>query len=302
MTQAVLVTGGAGYVGSHTCKALAQAGYQPVTFDNLICGHDWAVKWGPLEHGDIRNTGRLREVIAAHNPSTVIHFAAYAYAAESVDEPEKYYQNNLIGLLSLLEAMRSCNLDRLVFSSTCAVYGLPQAVPVTEDHPQEAISPYGASKAMGERIICDHGAAYDLHFISLRYFNAAGADPDGEIGECHNPETHLVPSVLDAALGRRLSLTVFGNDYDTPDGTCIRDYVHVTDLAKAHLLALQALENGGENTVYNLGSGTGVSVKEIIDQAAAVTGRQIGVTVGPRRNGDPPQLVASVKKAKDELG
>lgn len=248
----ILVTGGAGYIGSHACKALALAGYTPVAYDNLVYGHESAVKWGPFEKGDISDRKRLDQVIEKHRPAAVMHFAAYAYVGESVDDPGKYYRNNVVGTLTLLEAMRDHSIDQFVFSSTCATYGVPQQMPIAEDHTQQPINPYGASKLMVEQMLRDFGVAHGLRAISLRYFNAAGADPDAEIGEDHDPETHLIPLVLDAAAGRRESIAVFGDDYATPDGTCIRDYIHVTDLASAHVLALQALESGAESNAYNL--------------------------------------------------
>ncbi len=232
----ILVTGGAGYIGSHACKALANAGYMPVTYDNLVYGHREAVKWGPLEEGDIADPIRLESVLRKYGPKAVMHFAAYAYVGESVENPSKYYRNNVAGTLTLLDTMRTCAVDKLIFSSTCATYGMPEQIPITEDHPQNPINPYGRSKLMIEWILKDYAAAYGLKYVSLRYFNAAGADPDGEIGEDHDPETHLIPLVLDVALGRRDHLNIFGTDYDTTDGTCIRDYIHVTDLADAHLL------------------------------------------------------------------
>ncbi len=298
----VLVTGGAGYVGSHACKALAFAGYTPVTYDSLERGHDWAVKWGPLEEGDLCDGARLAEVIANHRPAAVMHFAAYAYVDESMSEPAKYYRNNVLGTLTLLETMREFEVDFIAFSSSCAIYGVPTSVPVSEDHAQDPVNPYGAGKLMVERMLRDFGAAYDLRSVSLRYFNAAGADPDGEIGEAHEPEHHLIPLVLDAALGRRPGISVFGDNYATADGTCIRDYVHVTDLAEAHVLALKFLLAGGNSGSFNLGNGRGHSVMEVIEAARRVTGREIAVTVGPRRPGDPPVLVAENSEARKLLG
>jgi UDP-arabinose 4-epimerase len=298
----VLVTGGAGYIGSHACKALAAAGFVPITYDNLSSGHDWAVRWGPLEQGDILDQARLNEVFKDYQPSAVLHFAAHAYVGESVEDPAKYYRNNVAGSLSLLEAMREHGVGQIVFSSTCATYGVPQTIPIPDDHPQNPINPYGASKLMIERMLADFGAAYGLRSIALRYFNAAGADPDGEIGEDHDPETHLIPLVLEAAAGKRPSITIYGTDYDTPDGTCIRDYVHVTDLAQAHVLALKLLESGAEPAVYNLGIGIGFSVREVIRTALAITGRSIPAVEGPRRPGDPSRLVAEATRARNELG
>ena len=298
----ILVTGGAGYIGSHACKALAQAGFTPVTYDSLVYGHEWAVKWGPLEKGDILDRARLDEVIATYKPEAAIHFAAFAYVGESVGDPAKYYRNNVVGTLSLLDALRTHGVSRVVFSSTCATYGVPERVPITEDTPQAPINPYGASKLMVERILADYGAAYGLKSVALRYFNAAGADPDREIGEAHDPETHLIPLVLDTALSKLPSITVFGDDYPTEDGTCIRDYIHVSDLADAHVKAMTALASGLPRLAYNLGTGEGHSVAKIIDTACAVTGREIRVEKGPRRQGDPPSLVADSSNAQRDLG
>jgi UDP-arabinose 4-epimerase len=298
----VLVTGGAGYIGSHACKALFRAGYHPIAYDNLVYGHEWAVKWGPFEQGDICDRQRLEEVLIKYQPVAIMHFAAYAYVGESVDDPGKYYRNNVAGALTLLEAMRDHAIDKFIFSSSCATYGVPATVPIPEDHPQEPINPYGASKLMVERMLQDFDAAHGLRSISLRYFNAAGADPQGEIGEEHDPETHLIPLVLDAAAGKRPHITIFGDDYDTQDGSCIRDYIHVTDLANAHVLALQALESGATTTAYNLGNGKGFSVKEVIDTARQVSGCDIPVKTGPRRAGDPPRLIGDATRISQELG
>ena len=298
----ILVTGGAGYIGSHTCKALSNAGFLPLTYDNLSSGHEWAVRWGPLERGDILDQDRLNQVLETYRPSAVIHFAAHAYVGESVEHPAKYYRNNVVGSLNLLEAMRSNRVTQIVFSSTCSTYGVPQRIPITEEHPQAPINPYGASKLMIERMLADFGAAYGMHSVSLRYFNAAGADPDSEIGEDHDPETHLIPLVLEAAAGERPHITIYGTDYDTPDGTCIRDYIHVTDLAQAHVLALKALQEGRGVSSYNLGMSRGFSVHEVVRTAHAVTGRSIIVREGSRRPGDPSRLVADSSRAKRELG
>lgn len=298
----VLVTGGAGYIGSHACKALAAAGYVPVTFDNLVYGHRSAVQWGPFVHGDILNRTALDAALRAWRPVAVMHFAAFAYVGESVTDPGRYYRNNVVGSLTLLEAMRDAGVSQLVFSSTCATYGVPQAVPIAEDHSQNPINPYGASKLMVELLLRDFNEAHGLRSISLRYFNAAGADPDGETGEDHDPETHLIPLVLDAAAGKRPDVTVFGSDHPTPDGTCIRDYIHVTDLAQAHVLALQALESDAATTVYNLGNGHGFSVRQVIETVRQVTGRPVNAVIGPRRAGDPPQLVGDASRIRRELG
>jgi UDP-arabinose 4-epimerase len=298
----ILVTGGAGYIGSHTCKALSRAGFSPIAYDNLVSGHEWAVKWGPLEKGDILDTARLSQVIAAYRPAAVMHFAAFAYVGESVQNPAKYYRNNVAGTVNLLDAMRQNGIHRIVFSSSCATYGIPQRVPITEDALQRPINPYGRSKFMNEQILADYNEAYGLESVSLRYFNAAGADPDGELGECHDPETHLIPLVLEAAAGRRPHVTVYGNDYETPDGTCIRDYIHVSDLADAHVRAMVNLGERKLNFAYNLGTGKGHSVKEVIDAARRIVGRDFEVLKGPRRTGDPASLVADAALANRDLG
>ncbi len=298
----ILVTGGAGYIGSHVCKALAAAGYLPVTFDNLVYGHRRAVQWGPLVEGDILDRAALDEAFEEHKPVAIIHFAAFAYVGESVANPGKYYRNNVVGSLTLLEAARDWGVDEMVFSSTCATYGTPASVPIAESQPQRPINPYGTSKLMIEKMMGDFAIAHGLRSIALRYFNAAGADPDGEIGESHDPETHLIPLVLDAAAGVRPDVTIFGDQHPTPDGTCIRDYIHVCDLAQAHVLALQALESGNPGAAYNLGNGRGFSVKEVIEVARAVTGRQIQVRVGPARAGDPARLIADATLVRKELG
>lgn len=298
----ILVTGGAGYIGSHTCKALATAGYVPVTFDNLVYGHEWAVRWGPLVRGNILDRAALDRTIEAYRPRAVMHFAAFAYVGESVADPGKYYRNNVEGSLTLLEAMRDHGVGKLVFSSTCATYGVPEGVPITEKHPQKPINPYGTTKLVIERMLQDVDAAHGLRSISLRYFNAAGADPDAETGESHDPETHLIPLVLDVAADLRPEIVVYGNDYDTADGTCIRDYIHVTDLADAHVLALRALERGVGTTAYNLGNGRGFSVREVIDRARRVTGRKIPESIGPRRPGDPAALVGDSTRIRRALG
>lgn len=301
-TKAILVTGGAGYIGSHACKALARAGYLPVTYDNLATGHEWATKWGPLERGDILLRTRLDEVIAKYRPNAIMHFAAFAYVGESVADPGKYYRNNVAGSLNLLQAARAHGVDQIVFSSTCATYGVPDRIPITEDTPQRPINPYGASKLMVERMLEDFGTAHGLRSIALRYFNAAGADPDGEIGEDHDPETHLIPLVLDAASGRCPHIKIFGTDYDTPDGTCVRDYIHVTDLAEAHVKALDALAAGSGSAAYNLGNGHGFTVQAVIDAVERVTELKVPFEQGPRRQGDPAELVADSSKARVELG
>jgi UDP-arabinose 4-epimerase len=298
----VLVVGGAGYIGSHTCKALAAAGYVPVTYDNLVYGQRSAIRWGPFVHGDISDRSALDAAIRTWQPEAVLHFAAFAYVGESVTNPGKYYRNNFAGTLTLLEAMRDAGVGQFVFSSTCATYGVPYCVPISEDHLQNPINAYGASKLMIERMLQDFDMAHGLSSISLRYFNAAGADPECEIGEAHDPETHLIPLVLDAAAGVRPNVTVFGTDYPTPDGTCVRDYIHVTDLAQAHVLALQALQGGAPTTTYNLGNGVGFSVRQIIDVVQQVTGLTVPVVFGPRRAGDPPALVGDASRIRAALG
>ncbi len=301
MNKNILVTGGAGYIGSHTCKALAARGYTPVTLDSMVYGHKWAVKWGPLIKGDIADRAVLDAVFDEYKPEGVIHFAAFIAVGESVQDPAKYYRNNSVGTLTLLETMRDHGVKPIVFSSTAAMYGMPQVVPIPEDHPQWPINPYGWSKFMVERMLEDFGRAYGTRHCALRYFNAAGADPDGEIGEAHDPETHLIPLVLEAARNPERNVTVFGTDYDTPDGTCIRDYIHVNDLADAHIRALGYLADN-DSAAINLGTGTGNSVQEIIEAARSVTGLDIDPVIGARRAGDPSRLVADRTMAKEKLG
>lgn len=298
----ILVVGGAGYIGSHINQMLARKGYETVVFDNLVYGHREAVKWGVLEVGDLADGKRLDEIFKKYQIDTVFHFAAYAYVGESVSNPSKYYNNNVANTLHLLDAMLEHHVKNLVFSSTCATYGIPEQMPITEDMEQKPINPYGASKLMIERILSDYHTAYGLNYCCLRYFNAAGADPEGEIGESHDPETHLIPLVLAAAAGDRESIRVFGTDYPTRDGSCIRDYIHVSDLADAHLRAMDYLKKGGESTCMNLGNCVGNSVLEVIAAAREVTGREIPVTLEARRPGDPPVLVGSAEKAGRILG
>jgi UDP-arabinose 4-epimerase len=298
----VLVTGGAGYIGSHACKALAKAGYTPVTYDNLIYGHTWAVKWGPFEKGDILDRQRLDEVINKYKPEAVMHFAAFAYVGESVENPGKYYRNNVAGSLTILEAMRDHGIRNIVYSSTCAVYGNPETIPITEDHPTKPINPYGFSKHAVERMLEDFSNVHDMRFVSLRYFNAAGADPDAEIGEDHDPETHLIPLVLDVAAGRSENIKIFGTDYDTRDGTCTRDYVHVSDLADAHVIGFEYLKDTGENDIFNLGNGDGFSVREVIAAAGEISGKGIRAVESERRPGDPAVLIGSSDKIRKILG
>jgi UDP-arabinose 4-epimerase len=298
----VLVTGGAGYIGSHTCKALAQAGYTPVVYDSLSRGNAWAAKWGPLEIGDLMDGERLRDVMRAHRPMGVIHFAAFAYVGESMSDPLLYYRNNLGGTMTLLRAMAAEGVDRLVFSSTCATYGTPETNPIREDMPQTPINPYGQSKLMVEQILRDCARASGLNAVALRYFNAAGADAGGEIGEAHDPETHLITLALGAAQGSAPALTVFGDDHDTPDGTCIRDYIHVADLADAHVRALGHADGNTGFAAFNLGTGTGVSIRELIAAAQEITGHAVPHSVGPRRAGDPAALVSDPTLAFETLG
>lgn len=300
--MAILICGGAGYIGSHINKLLAHEGYETIVFDNLVYGHKEAVKWGKFVQGDLKNTSDIEAVFQTCPIEAVFHFAAYAYVGESVQEPEKYYYNNVACTLNLLQVMRRHGCNKIIFSSTCATYGEPKRVPITEDMPQNPVNPYGFTKFAVERIFKDYGRAYGLKYVALRYFNAAGADPEGEIGENHNPETHIIPLVLDAASGKRPDIKVFGTDYPTPDGSCVRDYIHVTDLAQAHLRALQYLENGGKSDFFNLGNEKGTSVLEIIDAVKRVTGKEFTVVSAPRREGDPPVLVGSSEKAKRVLG
>lgn len=300
--MAILVCGGAGYIGSHINKQLHKEGYETVVFDNLVYGHREAVKWGYFEQGDLKNIEDIERVFQNHQIDAVFHFAAYAYVGESVSEPEKYYYNNVANTLNLLQVMRKHGCKKIIFSSTCATYGEPESVPITEDMPQNPINPYGATKLMMERIFKDYHTAYGLEFVVLRYFNAAGADPEGEIGESHNPETHIIPLVLDAASGKRADIKVFGTDYDTPDGSCVRDYIHVYDLATAHLLALHHLEAGKESDFFNLGNALGTSVLEVVKSVRKVTGKGFKVVLTDRRPGDPAKLVGSSEKAQRILG
>ncbi|MBW4650073.1 MAG: UDP-glucose 4-epimerase GalE [Kastovskya adunca ATA6-11-RM4] len=301
----VLVTGGAGYIGSHAVLALREAGYEVVILDNLVYGHRALVETVlkvELIEGDIGNRELLDRIFQTREFATVMHFAAYAYVGESVVQPDKYYRNNVAGTLTLLEAMRDAGVMNFVFSSTCATYGVPQHIPIAENHPQQPINPYGMSKLMVEQILDDFDRAYNLRSVRCRYFNAAGADPQGRLGEDHLPETHLIPLVLMTALGKRESISVYGTDYDTRDGTCIRDYIHVTDLAQAHVLGLEYLLKGGGTEVFNLGNSKGFSVQEVIEAARTVTGHPIPVTLAERRPGDPPALVGSAEKAQRLLG
>jgi len=298
----ILIVGGAGYIGSYMCKYLAKNGYHPIVLDNLVYGHRQAVKWGPFIAGQMADTKLLDQIFKEHPIAAVMHFAAFCYVGESVEDPGKYYQNNVAATITLLEEMLKKNIKNFIFSSSCAVYGEPVEIPITEQHPYNPINPYGRSKLMVEQILQDFRAAYGLEYVALRYFNAAGADPEGEIGEEHNPETHLIPLVLKTALGQRETINIFGDDYATKDGTCIRDYIHIDDLAQAHLLALDRLLNGLPGGQYNLGNGDGYSVKEVIEVARNITSKQIPAKIVERRPGDPAVLIGSSEKAFKELG
>lgn len=298
----ILVIGGAGYIGSHMCKRLAQSGYQPIVLDSLVSGHREAVKWGAFVNGSLNDVLMLKHIFEQQAIDAVMHFAAFCYVGESVNNPAIYYQNNVAATISLLQAMIEANVKKFIFSSSCATYGEPIEIPISENHPQNPINPYGRTKLMVEQIINDFGNAYGLSSVVLRYFNAAGADPEGELGEDHRPETHLIPLVLQAALGRKQDLKVFGNDYATKDGTCIRDYIHINDLASAHLLALERLLSGHSGGNYNLGNGDGYSVLEVIEAAQKITGKPIPFEIEDRRSGDPAILIGSSQKAMDELG
>lgn len=294
----VLVTGGAGYVGSHACKALSQAGFEPVVFDNLVYGHKEVIRWGAFEHGDILDPVRLDAVIKRHRPEVVMHFAAFAYVGESVTDPGKYYRNNVVGSLSLLEAMVRNGIDKMVFSSTCATYGTPEALPILDTSPQIPINPYGRTKLIVEGALRDYAAAHGVRSLALRYFNAAGADPEGETGESHEPETHAIPLAIQAALGQAGEFSVFGTDYATPDGTAIRDYIHVADLAQAHVKAIGYLSKREGFDAMNLGTGQGTSVLEIIRAVERATNRPVPRQNKPRRPGDPPILFADASRAQ----
>jgi UDP-glucose-4-epimerase GalE len=297
----ILVTGGAGYIGSHAVRLFRSRGHQVWVYDNLSFGHRAAVPADRLIVGDLAERARVEEALAVHRIEAVVHFAAFAYVGESVQDPGKYYQNNLVNTLQLLESMRRQGVTRLVFSSTCATYGEPQRVPIREDEPQKPINPYGKSKLAVEQALADYARAYGWGYAALRYFNAAGASSEGDLGEDHDPETHLIPLLLQAALGQRPYVEIFGTDYATPDGTCIRDYIHVDDLAEAHLLALEHLAPG-RGLCYNLGIGRGYSVREVIHTVEELVGKPVPVRAGPRRAGDPPVLVASAEKIRRDLG
>jgi UDP-arabinose 4-epimerase len=301
-TAAILVVGGAGYIGSQTAKAVAATGATPVVLDDLSCGHDWAVKWGPLCRGDLGDRDFVKRVIEGHQVKAVIHFAAHAYVGESMSHPRKYFHNNVARTLALLDAMLDAGVKTIVFSSSCTVYGEDQPVPIREDAATRPVNPYGESKLMVERILHWYGQAYGLRWLALRYFNAAGADPDGELGESHHPETHLIPLCLAAVQGQRGALDVYGTDYPTADGTAVRDYVHVADLADAHLRGLDYLQRGGAPTAINLASGRGSSVREVLAAVGKAAGRPVPARDCPRRPGDPAVLVADPHRARELLG
>lgn len=298
----VLVTGGAGYIGSHTARLLAEHGHQAVVYDNLSRGHAWAVRWGPLVRGDLSDKELLVRTLRDHRIDAVVHFAAFALVGESMEQPELYFRNNAMGSLSLLESMRAAGVGTIVFSSTCATYGYPERLPLSEDHPTRPVNPYGESKLMTESMLRWFGERHGVRWIALRYFNACGAHPDGTLGELHDPETHLIPNIMRAVRGELPFLEVYGTDYPTPDGTPIRDYIHIVDLAEAHILALRNLERGAPSGVMNLGTGQGYSVREVVRMVEDVTGKKPPVRECPRRPGDPPELVADPSKAMAELG
>lgn len=298
----MLVVGGAGYIGSHTCLDLANKGFKPVVYDNFSNGHREFVKWGPAEEGDIRDRARLDEVLAKHKPAAILHFAALIEVGESVKDPVAFYENNVVGTLTLLSAAQAAGVKAFVFSSTCATYGLPQSVPLDESHRQVPINPYGRTKYIVEQALADYDQYKGLRSVILRYFNAAGADFEGRIGEWHTPETHAIPLAIDAALGRRQGFKVFGSDYDTRDGTCVRDYIHVLDLADAHVRAVEYLLDGGDSVALNLGTGTGTTVKELLGTIETVSNRPFPVEYVGRREGDSTTLVANNDKARDILG
>jgi UDP-arabinose 4-epimerase len=301
MVSRILVTGGAGYIGSHTCKALAAASYDPVVLDDLSTGHRWAVKWGPLVTADIADRARVSRTLKAFAIEAVIHFAAHAYVGESVEHPRKYFNNNVSKTLTLLATLLDAGIDKFVFSSSCATYGVPQHLPITEDHSQVPINPYGATKLFVEQILHWYERAYRIQHVILRYFNAAGADPDGEIGEDHTPETHLIPSVIAAAQGVNAAVEIFGTDYDTNDGTAVRDYIHVCDLAAAHVRAVDHLLAGEPSVSVNLGTGRGYSIRDVITAVEAVGGKPVPVIRSSRRPGDPAALVANPARAQAAL-
>ncbi|MBY5613027.1 UDP-glucose 4-epimerase GalE [Rhizobium leguminosarum] len=302
MPRYILVTGGAGFIGSHICKALSRAGMIPVTYDNLSTGHADSVRWGPLIRAELADVATLRRTLAEFSPDCVIHCGANAYVGESVEMPRKYYRNNVVGSLTLLEACLDQDIDRIVFSSSCATYGVPASLPIREESPQHPVNPYGRTKLIFEMALEDFAAAYGIRYAALRYFNAAGADPDGELAERHQPETHLIPRALLAAAGRLERLDIFGTDYATADGTCVRDYIHVSDLAQAHLAAVNHLMADGGSLSVNLGSGRGTSVREILEAIHRASGCEVPVRYCARRIGDPPILFANTARAQTELG
>jgi UDP-glucose 4-epimerase len=297
----ILIVGGAGYIGSEINKELNQAGFQTVVFDSLVSGHREAVRWGEFIQGDLKNLDDIREVFSKYKIEAVLDFAAFIEVGESVKDPQKYYYNNLVNTLNLLQVMKEFEVKKIIFSSTAATFGEPKYTPIDEAHPQWPINPYGWTKLMIERVFADYDVAYGLRYVALRYFNACGANPEADVGENHNPESHLIPLVLDAAIGKRENIKIFGTDYPTPDGTCVRDYIHVVDLASAHLLALKHLLDGGESRQYNLGNGKGFSVREVINAVKKVTEKDFNVVEVERRAGDPPVLIASSDKIKKEL-
>ncbi len=297
----VLVVGGAGYIGSHMVKMLLGAGHEVITLDNLSSGHPDAVLGGTFVEGDLADAAFLQGVFAQYQPEAVMHFASFIQVGESVRKPDIYYRNNVTNTLNLLDTMLQFNVKKFIFSSTAAVFGEPDYVPIDEAHPNRPLNPYGRSKWMIEQVLADYDKAFDLRSVCLRYFNAAGADPEGQLGERHDPETHLIPLILQAASGRRDNIHVFGRDYDTPDGTCIRDYIHIVDLCSAHLAALEYLNQGGGSDRFNLGNGAGFSVQEVIDAVQTVSGKTVTVINAARREGDPARLVADAKRAKDML-
>jgi UDP-arabinose 4-epimerase len=299
--KTILVTGGAGYIGSHACKALARAGYTPIVIDNFSTGHHWAVKWGPLAQGYIADRHLVRRILEKYHVDAVMHFAANALVGESMKHPYKYLHDNAANSLELLEAMRETGVQRIVFSSTCATYGVPQQIPISERAMQAPVNPYGESKLFVERALSWYARSHGLAWVALRYFNAAGADAEGEIGEDHDPETHLIPLVIQAALGLRPPVKILGTDYPTPDGTAVRDYIHVEDLAEAHVKALEHLDQGGESIALNLGTGTGHSVREVIAAVERVSGSPVPVRTASRRAGDPAALLANTRRAGEVL-
>jgi len=297
----ILIVGGAGYIGSHVNKLLSESGYETVILDNLSYGHEEAIKWGHFCKCDLANISDVNKIFEKYDITAVMHFSSFIEVGESVNNPQKYYYNNVVNTMNLLKVMLEHDVKKFIFSSTCATYGIPQKIPLTETHPQNPINPYGRTKLMVERILKDYDSAYGLKSVILRYFNASGADESGIIGENHNPESHLIPLILDAAIGKRENIKIFGTDYDTPDGTCIRDYIHVNDLASAHIQALEYLDEQNESNEFNLGNGKGFSVREVIESVKKVTGKEFNVVEAPRREGDPSVLIGSAKKAKDIL-